>query len=96
MVQYFVVTKNDKFEGKLCGVKFSGGQAYVDERTIPKDILKGRTVDDIARQLVEEHGCISDPAVPEPPKPAPKTAEPPKEASEPQAKPKRAGDYKAG
>ncbi len=92
MITYYVRTPNPQFAGKLCGVKFADGRALVDERTIDPQVLKGRTVDDIARQLVEEHRCECDPS----PRQAQPVKEPPAPVVKHEGTAKRTGEYKAG
>jgi len=54
-MQYLVTTpKNPQYSGKVCGVLFQGGRAFVSEHTINPAL--GRSADEVARILKEDFG----------------------------------------
>ena len=52
--EYIAKTPNQNYVGKTAGVRFYGGQALINERTIDKQL--GWSVEDVVRKLVDDFG----------------------------------------
>jgi len=51
MMKYLATTPNPRYEGKVYGIRFSGGKALFDENTLDKSL--GWRLEDIVRHMRE-------------------------------------------